>query len=911
MGFLNTKLVICLLIVTSLISCSQPAPLTQDSQNEVSTVTHASPSDLGNPPQGALPLSAIPLHYQLDLNIDPSQDSFTGHAIIKIKLFEDLSGIWLHGKDLRVSRVELTTAGGLSKMVSYDQKLDSGVAWVDFGQTLEAGDISLSFEYQADFDTNLSGLFKVEEQGDVYVLAKSESIQARKYLPGFDQPGFKSPYLISMTIPKGLVAISNAPQVSATDINGQQVKIQFAETRSSPTYLLSIGVGPFDVIDKGVIPKNEIRDFDIPLRAFARRGRAKDMNFVMDITPRYVEIFERALGQPYPFKKLDIIAAPQWPSGATELSAAITYREQKVLLGDKPAPGARLSIMNTHAHELAHMWFGNLVTPPWWDDLWLKEGFATWATPVLLNEFEPDGGHQLSALLSNFRTMSADALASTRAIRQPILKNENIRNAYDSITYRKSQAIIHMVDSYFGSENFRKAMGSYVAQYADGVADSAQFYQSISEQTGEPALTETFRQFAEQKGVPSMRTNVICQESQKTKINFSQSRYRPLGSEINDSSQWTVPICVRYGFEGSDNQKECGLVNPQESSLTLNTTECPTWLMPNADGSGYYRWELNSDDLNALFENYNELNNGEKIALFDAVLSGFEAGDIDQSILLKAIELSSQSDVRQLVELPLGKLGHYIHKIFSQAESEKIRKLVTPWYLMKIAKLDSKKDALSKLSESEQLLKNNLVAFVADALKHKETRQQLVKKAQQYIAAKGASEYHELSSDLYSSAFKIAVQSLGKPFFDQLIAARSEIDDPLFDNASAAALGALSDPSLSKTLYEYAFSDSIGSRESFGMIGAMLDNDSLQATHWSWVQDNLPAILEKIPAQWRRASPRLAGVFCEEKRIDELNDLFSVHGDKAPGNGLALAQTKESIMLCATLRKSFKYPKQV
>ncbi len=906
MKFFSIQVITTLLLVISLISCVQPELPLQNPLNEDSTTTQiAVPPDFGEPPQGALPLFAMPLHYQLDLNIDPSKDSFTGHAIIRIKLSEGLSGIWLHGKDLQVNRVKLTTASGLSKIVSYEQKLDSGVALVDFGQKVEAGDITLSFEYQADFDTNLSGLFKVEEQGDAYVLAKSESIQARKYLPGFDQPGFKSPYLISMTIPKGLVAISNAPQISATDINDQYVKIQFAETRSSPTYLLSIGVGPFDVIDKGVIPKNEIRDFDIPLRAFARRGRAKDMNFVMDITPRYVEIFEKALGQPYPFKKLDIIAAPQWPSGATELSAAITYREQKVLLGDTPAPGARLSIMNTHAHELAHMWFGNLVTPPWWDDLWLKEGFATWATPVLLNEFEPDGGHQLSALLSNFRTMSADALESTRAIRQPILKNENIRNAYDSITYRKSQAIIHMVDRYFGSENFRKAMGSYVDQYADGVADSAQFYQSISEQTGEPALTETFRQFAEQKGVPSMQTDVICEVSQATRVNFSQSRYRPLGSKINDRSQWTVPMCVRYGIEGNANQKECGLVSPQQSSLTLKTTQCPTWLMPNADGSGYYRWQLKREDLNSLFENYHELNNGEKIALFDAVLSGFDAGDINQSILMNAIELSSQSNVRQLVELPLAKLSHYIRDIFNTKESDKIRKLVTPWYLMKLADLDNKK-ALSKLSESEQLLKNHLVAFVADSLKHQKTRQRLVRKAQQFIAEKGVSGQHELSSDLYLSAFKIAVQSLGKPFFDQLIKARSEIDDPLFDNASAAALGAVTDPSLSNTLYQYVLSDSIGSRESFGMIAAMLNNDSLKTMHWLWVKDNLPAILEKIPAQWRRASPRLAGGFCEENRMKELDDLFELHGDKAPGNGLALAQTKESIMLCSTLRQRFK-----
>lgn len=881
-----------LLLLLLITSCSKQDSTTHSPGNAVLQ---------NEAPEGALPLLAQPTYYQLDLSIDPSRDHFSGQVKIDITLNQETDGIWLHGKDLRIKSTQLTTSAATARPVDYQQELDSGVARIDFGQTIPAGEISLSFDYEADFDRNLSGLFKVEEQGDAYVLAKSESIQARKYLPSFDQPRFKAPFLISMTIPNDLHAISNAPEVSRTPVGERLTKIQFAETRSMPTYLLSLAVGPFDIQDDGIIPKNDIRDFDIPVRRVARRGRANDMNFVMGITPRYLEIFEQQLGQPYPFKKLDIVAAPQWPSGATELSAAITYREQKVLLGDTPAPGAKLSIMNTHAHEIAHMWFGNLVTPPWWDDLWLKEGFSTWATTVALVEFEPDNGHELDALLENFLTMNADALASTRAIRQPIIKNDNIRNAYDAITYSKSQAVIHMVDSYFGSDSFRKAMGKYVAQFADSIADSPQFYQSIAKHTGEKALAETFRQFIEQKGVPLMDVAIECDTSEAAQLTLTQSRYRPLGSPISDTPEWTVPTCVRY-FDGASSQKACGMISPDNNTLTLNTHSCPIWLIPNADGSGYYRWQLGEMELVGLFNHFDSLNDGEKIALIDSIISGFDAGTVELTTLLNMIELSSQSEIRQIVEMPLENLRRYIRHVFSTKTAQAVISTITPWYLSKLALLDAK-GKKTTLSDSDQLLKNRLLEFTGTVLQHRETRAELAEQAKQFIAQHEAKQAATLSSDLYLAAFTVAVEDIGQPFFDQLIIAREKIDDPLFDNASASALGALKDISLATTVQDYALSNNIGARESFNMIVAMLEDRSSRDIHWPWLTTNLSQVLKKIPSQWRRRSPRFAQAFCEKKWLKELDTLYARHAKQAPGSELALAQTKESILLCASLKE--------
>ena len=171
-------------------------------------------------------------------------------------------------------------------------------------------------------------------------------------------------------------------------------------------------------------------------------------------------------------------------------------------------------MLRIHTHEIAHMWFGNLVTPPWWDDLWLKEAFATWGTPFSLTLFEPEADHELDAIRSGLAAMRLDSLAAVRAVREPIDRNEDIRNAYDSITYSKGMAVIRMMDSYFGAGTFRPALGQYIALYEDGIADSPAFFDVIGKISGEPRLTEAFRSFVEQKGVPRIDVTNVTRETE-------------------------------------------------------------------------------------------------------------------------------------------------------------------------------------------------------------------------------------------------------------------------------------------------------------------------------------------------------------------------------------------------------------
>jgi len=865
----------------------------RDSQDTLHTRSGTAPAALeGLAPTGRLPTGVRPLAYKFELLLDPRADDFSGDVAIDVNLDAPTRRIWLHGKGLVVSKAIATTAAGNVVAGDYAEVLKSGVSAISFAEELPAGVITLQLQYSGDFDRNLAGLFKVEEQGEPYVLAKSESIQARAYLPGFDEPGLKATFDISLRIPADFEAIGNAPVIDKYATGDGLQRIVFATTPPMSTYLLSLAVGPFDIVEREPIPPSDFRARPIPLRGVARKGRGGDLNLVLDVTPRMIEIFEGELQQPYPFAKLDIVAAPQWPSGATELSAAITYREQLLLVGDNPAPGARLTLLGVHAHEISHMWFGNQVTPPWWDDLWLKEGFATWATPLVLKLLEPDGGHELNAAVRSIGAMQLDSLASTRAIREPIEDNNEIRNAYDAITYAKSLGVIHMVDEYFGSDTFRPALGRYIKSFSGGVADSTAFYEVIAEETKTPALTETFRGFVEQTGVPLLQTTLDCKLDGAPALTLRQSRYKALGSPIEDTGKlWNIPVCVR-----SNNASQCVMMTQAQQTLLLADTNCPQWVLPNAGGNGYYRWALDEAAWAALIEDFELLTPVEALSAIDSAFAAFEAGEFDAANLLDVVAAASRAQARQVITAPLPHLQKYVRDYFSPAARAGFLAFARGLYQPIVASSVDSTDA------DRQVLYADLISFLALTAQDPDARKRLLQRAHAFTGFNRERDSNALTSDLYYPALAVAIEDSDAGFLQHLVKFRSSIDDPLFDNASANAIGHDNHPDHVEVIHALALGEQLGPREKFGMISFALSQSALRDQHWSWLRENFPAVVDKIPAQWRGRTPRMATNFCDDSRRTELGDLFAKYGDLVPGYQRNLSQTEESIGLCMALK---------
>jgi aminopeptidase N len=387
-----------------------------------------------NAPKGKLPNVAAPTAYRLDFTVLPEQDRFTGHDEIDVTLKQAAKSIYMHGRDLDVTRA-VAVVGGKTVPAKWVQVDKTGTARLDFASQIPAGDVTLKFDYSAPFGDSASGMFHVKVADKWYAWTQFESIDARAAFPGFDEPGFKTPFTVSVTTRPGYVVVGNSPEASVTKAAGGMVKHQLAPTRPLPTYLVAVDTGPF-VHEKGMIPPDAERSTPMPYGAVATQAQKDKMGYVMAETPRIVSLLEKYFGEPFPFPKLDQIGTPIMP-GAMENAGADTYGDSIIYLNPGATTGDKQAFGMIVAHELSHQWFGDLVTPAWWDDIWLNESFANWMGYRIGNEWRPELKIGVGALGEGFGAMNTDALTVGRPIHQSIATNGEIDSAFDGITYGK------------------------------------------------------------------------------------------------------------------------------------------------------------------------------------------------------------------------------------------------------------------------------------------------------------------------------------------------------------------------------------------------------------------------------------------------------------------------------------------
>jgi alanyl aminopeptidase len=630
-----------LVAALGLAGCNQPANKPAAAHKGIS---------LGNEqvPLGKLPRDAVPTHYRVALRIDPKADRFSGHVEIDVKFAKPARSLFLHGLGLSVSGVTVRLKSGQSFAAHYDQVDPSGVARLIFVDKVPAGDATLIFDYDAAYSRSLDGLYKVVDRGDDYAFTQFESTDARRCFPSFDEPGFKTPFDVTVIAPKSLKVIGNTAPVATSPAANGMAQTVFETTRPLPTYLVALAVGPLDIVDGGWLPANKYRAKPLHIRGVTSRGNGPRIAYALSLTPRIVAALEDYFGIGYPFQKLDVLALPDFAAGAMENAGAITFRERYLLLDPDASLEQKRGSLSVQAHELAHQWFGDLVTPAWWDDIWLNESFADWMAPKASQAVLPEQDFTTDTLRGGVDVMLLDELPSARQIHQPIKNIDDLANAFDSITYDKGASVLRMFETYVGPQAWQHAIHAYLTKFSRGNATAQDFIGTVAADTGHPEMVQAFDDFIDRPGVPNLRFQQAC--ALPATLNVGQSMYEPYGF-TPAARRWHVPACMVDGGE-----KVCKL---GDAGFALPLKDCNALPLPNAEGAGYYHFAVDEPYWTQLIATAPKSDAVSQITLVGnlfAAMRGGHAKAADALSLIRTLAPTARWDVLRTIDKRLGQL---------------------------------------------------------------------------------------------------------------------------------------------------------------------------------------------------------------------------------------------------------------
>lgn len=857
-------------------------------------------------PHAQLPETVMPSAYRIDLVIDPTVDAMSGVVEIDAKVLEATEGFWIHAKEMTVSDASLAM-GETTYPLSFDAvppaDAPSGLAWMQAAETLPKGDGVIRIAFSTPFNQNLNSAYKVVRKNansvtDAYIVTQFEPLGAREAFPGFDEPKYKQPFTLSITSPANNVVVSNTPVTSETPVDGGMIKHQFAQTRPLPTYLVAFAVGPYDVVDFGMIPPNDIRTRPLALRGLAARGEGKRLDYALANTDGILSALEGYFGTEYPYEKLDLIAAPEYAFGAMENPGLIVYRESLLLLDDNAPLSQKRAYARVHSHELAHQWFGNLVTPVWWEDIWLNEAFATWMGNKGLTLWQPDGNFDNVTLNASLGAMNIDSLSTTRRVREPLTRSENVMDQFDGITYRKGGGVLDMFESYVGEANFQKGVRLHMDRYADDVATGDDFFQSIADGSGNPDVVSAMKSFVDQKGLPLVTAKLRCKRDGNTTVSLSQSRYAPLGSAIEQGQVWQIPVCVDL-IKGGEISKECALLKEPVGTLGA-AVDCADAVMPNADAAGYYRFTMDREGWAGLMANLDNLSTKEALSAQDSLVASFRAGEVGAATFLSGMKAFAAHPDYNVASGSMELLG-FIYDEFPDARAglaAHIRETYGKRY-----RATRGQDTIDG-----DLLAPTLGSMLAVAGRDQEAKNYLIKQGSVYLGLdKDTAERRaRVPSNILTSAFRETLKARPAAAFDPLLALATN-GSPLEKGAALGALTATPNCEQANALLAIAIAtDSpLTGRQSGTIINGLLGNEAHAAMAWDWYKTNFDNyMVRKVPDVRRGGAPSAAGGFCSTEKRDEAREFFTAKADIIPGYERSLAQAIERIELCASLKQT-------
>ncbi len=819
-----------------------------------------------------------PTHYALRLTVDPTKDGFSGTEEIEATLEKARSTIWINGRDLDVSEAWVE-AGGKRQTATYRQVTPAGVARLELPAPVGPGKVTLHFTWTTRFDTHAVGLYKTTEANLAYVVTQFEATDARRAFPSFDQPEFKTPFDLTLTVPAADAVIANTLETATRDAGNGMKEVTFQTTRPLPSYLVALAVGPFDVVQGPTLPPNEFRSYPVPTRGVAPKGRGSELAWALESGAQIVAAEEQYFRIAYPYPKLDQLALPDFAAGAMENAGAITYREQLLLF--RPgvsSPRDKFDIASVEAHEIAHQWFGDLVTMPFWTDTWLNEAFATWMANRTLQTWNPHLGPNRAELLREIHhAMAGDALPSARAIRQPLTQIEDVWNQFDNLTYQKGASLLGMFERWGGEEKFRAGITRYLDAHAWGSGSTDDFLTAISEATGRDVVAP-FHSFLDQAGIPTVAVKPVCDAS-GARLELSQKRFAPLGVKMPEGQLWQIPICVRYqtgatarrdvsardpGQPERGARELSGLGVPQRGrgrllplvAGPLVAREAPGQAAPGAHPGGEARPGRNLSV---------QVKSGA-VSYADALEAMAPlARELDPGLAEPIIGLISFARDPLVPEEQYGAVDTYGRSLFKPVWS----------------KLGWSGSASEPTATS--MLRRDVLAFLTLKVNDPGLSAQALAKGKTYLGRGKAFDPRAVSPELSDIVLSVAVRDGGPEVFDTLIARLPTLADARLREQILAALAFTRDPQRFERALKLSTDPALHSNERLVPVFVASTLPWARERTWAFIQQEFDQIAGGVPPQYAAFTPGLFGDFCDEAHAEAARGVLPAATGQARG----------------------------
>jgi aminopeptidase N len=830
---------------------------------------------------GRLPKIAVPRHYAIELVPDIEALTLSGSEVIDIDVLEPTSRIVLNAVAMTFDQAFVDSHPDAAAKIVPDEAAQT--ATLTFREALEPGPHQLHMAFKGRINRFGRGLFVVDyptDRGQRRMISSHlEPADARRIFPSFDEPVFKATFQLTVTVPQEFLAVSNMPIAHEETVGDRAKRVSFAPTPKMSSYLFVLAAGELERLDGEAD--------GVSIGVVTTRGKAQNGRFALDSAIDLLKYYNEYFAIRYPLPKLDLIAVPGGFGGAMENWGGITFFESRLLFDPAASsPALQRGIFSVLAHEMAHMWFGDLVTMAWWDNLWLNEGFASWMEAKSAERLHPDWRSWLNTSGSKHFAMGEDARRTTHPIQQPVAHESEAMAIFDGITYSKGQALIRMLENFIGPDMFRDGIRHYMRDHALSNTTTADLWLALETVSGQP-VGRIAAAYTERPGVPLVIAETACRDDRQ-RIALRSDRFTVHDPDAKPL-QWPVPIA--FGRAGAAQQQDVVLLDRADAEI--DGGPCGAAVKLNLGDVGYYRVQYDGATLARLTGTIGGLAPADRVNLIADRWALVEAGRVAPSTFLDLVEVVGGDHDRAVWDQVLRVLDRIDHL-------ERNRPGRAAYQAWVRARLRPAFDALGWDATpgegfDQALLRSRLLRALGEF-----RDAEIIADAKHRFAA-FLKDPASLDPALREAVVHLAGRTGDRADYDALIALSRQTTSMEERVRYLRALAAALDSHLAETTLNFLLTGDVPNNLVTVLIATVANSGEHPELAYRFVRENFSALTDRLGPSFRDYFvSNLMTAFSDREHAVELRSFAPVH--ETPGGRIVAAQAEESILLNADFR---------